>query len=541
MMWRCERSERSLRRCACLIAVAMLACGPASPVDDYTYDVLITGGTVVDGSGAPGYTADIAIVGDRIVRIDSAGIDAAEAATVLAADGHVVSPGFIDNHAHIQTTIHEYPLAENFLWQGITTILATLHSGDQPWPLDEYAASLDVAPNVGFFAGHTWTRKQVLGTENRAPTAEELDEMRSLVDQSMRQGAIGFTTGLLYVPANYAEPEEVIELAKVASRHGGIYVSHMRDEGRGLIDAVAEVIRVADEADIPAQIQHHKAMGPGQFGWSEITLGMIDSARAAGLEVTHDLYPYTAGSTGSSVIFPPWALAGGIDSLRARLDDPETRARVEAGMVDRLEKEWAGDDLARIQFRVVPSNPEYNGKTMADLARDRGLPNTPETGVQLGIELKLQGGFSAIYHVMDEADVQRIMRHPIAMFQTDGDPVGYGEGFPHPRSYGAFPRVLARYVRELGVLTLEDAIYRMTSLSAQNIGQSERGLLQEGMYADVVVFDPETIQDLATFTDPHRYSVGMRHVLVNGVPVIAERSLTGERPGEVLRGPARRR
>ena len=528
---------RMLATVALLLVVQ--GCQTSERPSDATYDVVIKNGTVVDGSGAPRYRADIAIVGDRIVRIDTAGIPAESAEIVLDATDHVISPGFIDNHAHIQTRIHEYPLAENFMWQGITTILASLHSGNQPWPLDEYAASLRVAPNVGFFAGHTWTRRQVLGMENRAPTPDELDEMRELVRQTMQQGALGLSTGLLYVPANYAETEEVIELAKVASRFGGIYVSHMRDEGRGLIEAVAEVIRIAEEADIPARIQHHKAMGPGQFGWSEITLRMIDSANAAGLDVTHDLYPYTAGSTGSSVVFPPWALAGGMDSLRARLEDPATRARIETGMRDRLVNEWAGDDLGRIQFRTLYSDHSYDGKTLADLARDRGLPNTVESGIPLLIELQMKGGFSAIYHVMDEADVQRIMRHPLAMFQTDGDPVGYGEGFPHPRSYGAYPRILARYVRELGVLELEEAIYKMTSLAASQIGQHERGLIGEGMFADVVVFDPERIQDLATFTDPHRYSIGMKHVLINGVPVIRDRSLTGERPGVVLKGPAR--
>jgi len=221
--------------------------------------------------------------------------------------------------------------------------------------------------------------------------------------------------------------------------------------------------------------------------------------------------------------------------LRARLEDPETRARIEEGMRDRLVNEWAGDDLGRIQFRTLNSDHSYDGKTLADFARDRGLPNTVESAIPLLIELQLKGGFSAIYHVMDEADVQRIMRHPLALFQTDGDPVGYGEGFPHPRSYGAFPRILARYVRELGVLELEEAIYKMTSFATSQIGQHERGLIGEGMFADVVVFDPEGIQDLATFTDPHRYSIGMKHVLINGVPVIRDRSLTGERPGSVLK------
>lgn len=523
-----------------LCASALLAGSVGSRALHAQYDVVLVGGTVVDGSGEPRFRADVAISGDRIVRIDRTGIDPKEAAEALDATGLIVAPGFIDNHAHIQTTIHERPLAENFLRQGITTILATLHSGDQPWPLDEYMASLEAAPNVGFFSGHTWTRKQILGLENRAPTADELDRMKALVETSMQQGAIGFTTGLLYVPANFAKTEEIIELAKVAARYGGIYVSHMRDEGRGLIESVAEVIRIADEAGIPAQINHHKAVGVGQWGWTERTLAMVDSARAEGLDVKVDLYPYTASSTGSSILFPQWALAGGRDSLAARLNDPATRSRIVAQMNEIMAHERAGDDLASIQFRVVPSDRSYNGKTLADMAADRGLPNTLETGVELVIELQLKGGFSAIYHSMNDEDVKRILRHPLAMIETDGDLVAYGVGHPHPRSYGTFPRVLARYVRELGVLTLEDAIRRMTSLPAEQFGQHERGRIEEGMYADIVVFDPETVQDLATYAEPHQYAVGMRHVLVNGVPVIRDASLMGAKPGRVLKGPARR-
>lgn len=498
------------------------------------YDFLLKGGTVVDGSGAPRFTADVAIRRDRIARVDSAGIPADQARTVLDVKGLVVAPGFIDNHAHVATSIHRYPLAENFVRQGITTILASLHSGDQPWPLDGYMADLKVAPNVGFFAGHSWTREQVLGLANRAPTPAELDRMKALVDQSMRQGALGLSTGLLYVPANYAKTEEIIELAKVAARYGGIYVTHMRDEGPGLIQSVEETIRIAREAGLPAHINHHKAVGAAQFGWSRRTLAMIDSARAAGLDVTHDLYPYTASSTGSSILFPQWSLEGGRDAFAGRMADPATRARVESEM-RAIFRERAGETLASIQFRVLRSDPRYNGKTLADLVRDRGLPNTVESGIRTVIELQLAGGFSAIYHSMDEEDVKRILAHPLSMIETDGDPVGLGEGYPHPRSYGAFPRVLARYVRELKVITLEEAIKKMTSAPAQRIGQRERGLIRSGMYADVVVFDPEFIQDLATYTDPHRYSVGVVHLLVNGVPVIRNGALTGERPGRVLK------
>jgi N-acyl-D-aspartate/D-glutamate deacylase len=503
------------------------------------YDVLIRGGIVVDGSGAERFRADVAIRGDRIVRVDRDGIDEDSAALVLDARGLVVAPGFIDQHAHIQTTIHEHPLAENFLRQGITTILASLHSGDQPYPLAEYMASLRVAPNVGFFAGHTWARTTVMGLEDRAPTDGELERMKSLVDEAMRDGALGLATGLLYVPANYAEPEEVIELAKIAARYRGIYVSHMRNEADGLIASVAETIRVAREAGIPAQIQHHKAVGGPQWGLSVKTLAMIDEARAEGLDIKLDVYPYTASSTTSRILFPQWAFAGGAEAFAARLRDPETRARIEAEMETIFVNQRAGDDISSVQFRTVESDPRYDGKTLADLARDRGLSPTVENGIDLVIELQLAGGFGAIYHSMDDADVQRILRHPMTMINTDGDPVAYGEGFPHPRSYGTFPRVLSRYVRELNVISLEEAIRRMTSLSAEQIGQKELGLVREGFYADVTVFDPEKISDRATYTDPHQYPIGIRHVLVNGVPVIQSGAFTGERPGRVIKGPAR--
>lgn len=546
-----------------LLLGACAAVEPPTSTTDRDVDLVLRGGTVYDGRGGSPVVADVAIRGDRIVRVErrtegpepTRDADASSASSppsgdvsarsrldadrTLDVDGLVVAPGFIDNHAHVQTTIHRHPLAENFTRQGITTILASLHSGDQPWPLDEYAASLEVAPNVGFFAGHTWTRKQVLGLDDRAPTPDELEAMVRLVDETMRQGALGLSTGLLYVPANYATTEEVIELARVAARHGGIYVTHMRNEASGLLDSVAETIRIAREAGIPAQIQHHKAVGPPQWGWSERSLAMIDEARAEGLDVKHDLYPYTASSTGSSVLFPQWALAGGDEAFAARIADPETRARIEAEMREIWRVDRVGDDLRRVQFRTVPSAPEYDGRTLADMAADLGLPDDLDSGIRLVIELQLAGGFSAIYHSMDEADLIRILRHPWSMIETDGDPVGYGVGFPHPRSYGAFPRVLARYVRELGVIGLEEAVHKMTAMAADQIGQPDRGRIAEGKLADIVVFDPDTIADRATFTDPHQYSLGVRHLIVNGVPVILDGAFTGARPGRVLRGPAR--
>ena len=503
------------------------------------FDLVIVGGTVVDGTGADRFTADLGIRDGRVVEIARDGGLSGQGAEEIDAAGLIVSPGFVDHHNHVQNQVHRRPLAENFIRQGITTILPSLHSGDQPWPLRDYIDDLEVAPNIGFFAGHSWTRKQVIGMEDRAPTPEELDEMRDLVRETMEDGALGFSTGLLYVPANYAETEEVIELAKVAADYGGIYYTHMRDEARGLLPAVREAIRVGAEGGLPVHINHFKAMGVDNWGKTVESLALVDSARAEGIDVKVDLYPYMAGSTGSSVLFPQWVLAGGVDSFRVRVTDPATRARVERETEEWMNRDWTGGDLSRIQFRTLRAFPQYNGKRMSELAADRGLPNNDATGVQLAIELQLAGGFSAIYHFMDEADVVRIMQHPQAMFETDGDPVGYGLGFPHPRSYGTFPRILGRYVREMGVLTLEEAIRKMTSMSADEIGQSERGRIADGMWADITIFDADRIMDQADYVDPHRYSVGIHHVIVNGVPVILDGSVTGAKPGHVLKGPAR--
>lgn len=522
-----------------LITAALAIAGLSGPVAAQArFDVLLRGGTVVDGTGAARVVADVAIGGDRIVAVGPA-LDTTRARLVINVPGLVVAPGFIDNHAHIGPTIPQFPFEENFIRQGITTILASLHSTDQPWPMAPYLASLRMAPNVGFFAGHTWIRKRVMGLANRAPTATELAAMKRLVAESMAHGALGLATGLEYVPAVYSKPEEIVELAKVASRFGGLYVTHVRDEGSGSLRSMEEVIRIAREAKVPAQVNHHKVAGAAQFGLSAKTLAMVEAARAEGLDIKVDLYPYTAFSTYSDIMFPAWSLEGGPAEFAKRMADPAIRAKVEIEM-RAIFPEQAGDGPKSIQFRTLAKHPEYNGRTLADFLEGRGQPATIEAAIPALVDLQLEhGSFDAIFHAMDEADVVRIMTSPTAMIESDGDPIGFGQGYPHPRSYGAFPRVLARYVRELKVLTLEDAIRRMTSAPADQINQPNRGRVRVGAFADLVVFDPDKIQDLATFAEPHRYSIGMVHLFVNGRQVIRAGTLTGVLPGRVLKGPAR--
>jgi N-acyl-D-amino-acid deacylase len=503
------------------------------------YDLLLVGGTVVDGTGGPARVADVAIRGDRIVAIAPA-LPRRSARTVRDVTGLVVAPGFWDNHAHL-VTLSEHPLAENLIRQGITTVLAPQHSQDQPFPLDAYRDSVRMAPNVGLFAGHTWTRRRVMGLANRAPTAAELAWMEALVDSSMRQGALGLATELEYVPAAYATIDEVAALAAVAARHGGIYVTHMRDEGAAVMEALRETLEVGRRARIPVQVNHLKVTGAAQWGASTRILALLDSARDAGQEVAFDIYPYTAYSSYSDLMFPAWALADGDGAFRQRVADPATRARLLREMETRFPQQ-TGATPSSIQFRdlytVVDGrallDTALTGATLADYLAARGRPGTIAAAVEALVELQLTGGFIGIFHGMEEADVVTFLQHPAAMIETDGDLVQPGMGHPHPRSYGTFPRVLARYVREQRMLSLEATIARMTARPARWLGIVDRGALAEGSAADVVVFDFATIADRSTYLEPHQYANGVRHVVVNGTLVLDDGEMTGARPGTFL-------
>jgi len=509
----------------------LLSCRPKQH-----FDILFTNATIVDGLGTPRYEGTVAIAGDQIAKVIKGNTHAFTADTIIDLQGKILAPGFIDPHAHIQTTIHRFPQPENFLRQGITTICASLHSGDQPYPIDAYAQALDVAPNVAFFSGLNWTRKKVIGLANREATIQELDSMKFYVAQSMEQGALGFSVGLIYVPGLYSSTQEVIELARVSSGYGGIYVTHMRNEGSGLLSSIRETIAIAKAANIPAQINHFKAAGVAQFGLAKKGLAIIDSARSANIDVQVDVYPYTAANTYSYILFPPWALDGGTTALTERLSDATLRKKIEKEMREIIMNDETGEDLWRIQFSKIPSEPSFTGKTLEDYVKAHGYANDLTGGILAIIALEQQGGFHAIYHEMDEQDVIDILKAPYSMIETDGDLVDpASDDFPHPRSFGAFPRVVARYVRELRILTLEKAVMKMTSMTADRIRQPLLGRIAEGAFADIVIFDEQRFTDKATYLNPRQYAEGVEHLVINGVFVIKSGKLTGATPGRWIR------
>lgn len=530
------RSISGLAVALALLVAAVSGCESAPPPDDGLWDLLIRGGTVIDGTGAERFDADVAVRDGFIVRVSSSPLPEDQALRVINASGHVVAPGFIDLHAHLDPIL-ELPDAESHVRQGVTTALGNPDGGG-PWPIGEYLdeiSALGAGLNTAFLVGHNTIRREVMGLEDRAPTSSELDRMREMVRRAMVEGAWGLSTGLRYTPGVYSDIDEVVALSEVAAEYGGIYTSHLRDEGMELMAGVTEALEIGRRAGIPVVLTHHKVVGAPMWGASERTLALIDSARAAGTDVMADQYPYTATHTGISILVPPWALAGGNQDFLDRLDDPVLRDSIHAGIVWNIVNDRGGNDLRRVQFSGVSWDPSLEGRTLHDWATREGLEPTPEVGADLVIEAMKRGGARTIFHALHEDDVERIMRHPWTAIASDGRLVRPGDGHPHPRWYGTFPRVLGHYVRERGVLTLEDAVRKMTSLPADRLGLEDRGRIAEGARADLVVFDPATVIDRATFEDPHRYPEGIPFVIVAGIPAVDEGEFVDLRPGRVLR------
>ncbi len=503
---------------------------------DNKWDILITGGTVIDGTGKSGFRADVAIDDGKIVRVSSSPLPKASAARVIDATGKMVAPGFIDLHLHMDAV--KIPSGENSVRQGVTAALLG-PDGSSPWPLSETMAQLGklkLGMNIAYLAGHNTIRRDVMGMDNRAPTDAELTEMKARVAQAMKDGAFGMSTGLRYTPGFYAKTDEIIELSKVVAASGGIYTSHLRDEGAKLIEGVTEAIEIGRKAKIPVTLTHHKPMGVAQFGLSAKTLAMVDAARKEGLDVMMDQYPYTASSTGIATLIPPAALAGGTKAFIQRADDRRQSEGILEGIIGNIMERTDGD-LSKIQFARVEWDKSLEGKTMKDLAEKEGLSPTPENGARLAIEIIRKGGAGAIYHSMDEGDVNRIMKHPFTAIASDGEVVKFGDGAPHPRSYGTYPRVLGHYARDLKVITLEEAVRKMTTLPADRLGLKDRSRIAEGAWADVVIFDAATVNDKSTFTAPHQYPDGIPYVFVNGVPMVDNGKFIDAGGGRVLKRP----
>jgi dihydroorotase/N-acyl-D-amino-acid deacylase len=505
-------------------------------------DLLIKNGRVFTGASAdtPLVAADVAITGDRISALGPNLTGPAK--RTIDATGLVVSPGFIDLHAHIESFTDDRP-AQSAVRQGVTLVVGNPDGGG---PVDLAALftrlqSSGIGPNAAYLVGHNSIRTQVMGVENRAPTAAELQSMQALVATAMRAGAFGLSTGLLYLPGSYSKRDEVVALARIASGFGGIYTSHLRKEGLGLLEGVDEAILIGEEAKIPVVLTHHKAIGTQMRGASVQSLARVDAARARGLDIMIDQYPYTATSTALRVLIPTWAMAGdntsAVANLAQRLRDPVERAKIEKEIAFNLLNDRGGGDLACIQFSRFAWKPELNGKTMKDWALAEGREPTVATGVDLVLRGELNGGASCIFHVVAEEDVLRIMRHPQTMIASDGRLSRPGQDHPHPRAYGTFPRVLGVYVREKKNLPLESALFKMTGQPARRLGLTDRGVLKIGAHADLALFDPATVADQSTFESPHHYPVGIPCVIINGRVAFDESGYHDVRAGRLLRGP----
>ncbi|REK19473.1 MAG: D-aminoacylase [Planctomycetota bacterium] len=557
---------------ACLVCCSTLAAAEKPNSNNAAadrYDIIVRGGTVYDGTGAPGVKADVAIAGDRIAKIgDLAG---AQAKQEIDASGKAVSPGFINMLSWATVSLLVDGRSQADIRQGVT--LEVMGEGfsmgplnprmkkdllqrqgdftyDVPWTtLGEYLEHLErrgVSCNVASFLGATSVRIHVLGYEDRKPTAKELDEMRELVHQAMQEGALGIGSSLIYAPAFYADTDELIALCEVAAQYDGMYISHMRSEGNQLLEAVEELIRISKEAGLPAEIYHLKAAGEDNWHKRDDVVELVETARANGQRITADMYVYTAGSTGLNGAMPPWVQEGGLQRWIERLRDPEIRKQVAEEMRTETD-EWENLLLAagtpKNVLLVGFDNPQLKhltGQTLAEVSERRGTP-PEETAMDLVIEDGSR--VDTVYFMMDEEDVKKNIALPWVSFCSDaGSPTAEGAFLlsqPHPRTYGNFARVLGKYVRDEQVISLEEAVRKLSGLPAANLGLKDRGLLKPGYLADVVVFDPAAIQDHATYESPHQYATGVDHVLVNGVPVLRDGEHTGAKPGRAVWGPGR--
>ncbi len=508
---------------------------PAVLFGQQHFDIIIKNGAIVDGSGSPAFAGDIGIIKNKIIQIGDLSRDKAD--SILDATGLVVAPGFIDVHTHIEGDEKVTPTAGSFIYDGVTTVI-TGNCGASDVDVQRYLATVKDAHlsiNAGTLIGHNDVRKKVLGEADVEPTATQLKSMEHIVDHAMRDGAFGLSTGLEYTPGIYAKTDEIVALAKVAAKYHGVYTSHMRNESDKVFNAIAETIDIGRQAKISVEISHLK-VGMPNWGSSDRMLGMIDSARREGIDVDCDAYPYTASSTSLYILLPDWLRAGGTKDIYQRLSDPLLHERAVDDMItDMNRRKRQHFDYAVVANCV--SNPAINGKSIMQINIDAGRASTVRNEIETILDIVKMGSASMVFHSMSEEDVANILKYRLTMIISDSGIREFGQGVPHPRGYGSNARVLAVYVREKHLITLEDAVRKMTSLPAEKFHIKDRGLLKPGMYADIVIFDAAKVKDESTFEHPHAYSTGFKYVLVNGAITVDNFKHIGTRKGVILHGP----
>ncbi len=503
------------------------------------FDIIIKNGTIVDGLGGKPYKADIGISKSKIKKIGS--LLGKEALKVIDAADFMVCPGFIDLHTHVDENILTHPDAHNYIRQGVTTVLAG-NCGGSHYPIDDFLKEVEqkkIALNFCTLVGHNTIRQRVMGNAAREPEQKEMAEMKELVEKAMKEGAVGLSTGLKYIPGAYSKTEEVIELSKIVQQYGGFYATHMREEGINILESVQETLEIGKSAKIPVHISHHKITSVDKWGSSSNTLAQIDEAIRAGIDVTLDQYPYPATSTGLTVLFPSWALEGDKSKWKERWNDEKVKPRLTEAIKYNIQHDRGGNDLNRIMIARYSREPELEGLTIAQILQKKGIPGTMENGVELIIQLQsegMEGDVQAIYFCLSDEDIERIMKYPLTAHASDGGIITFNVGNPHPRNYGTFPRILKTYVREKGILSFEESIRKMTSLPAKRLDFKERGCIKEGCYADITIVDPVHVSDTATWQNPHQYPEGIPYVLVNGKLVVENSKIKGVFPGMVIYG-----
>ena len=507
----------------------------AQTISAQQFDVLIRNGKIIDGTGNSWYYGDIAVKDGKIISIGK--LSNAVAAKTIDAKGLIVAPGFIDVHGHIEGGVFERPTADNYIYDGVTTVV-TGNCGGSAESMKDFFRRIDsmkTSINIASLIGHNTVRRIAMGLDDRLATPNEQKKMEDLVAQAMKEGAVGLATGLIYLPGMYSNTDEVVGLAKSAAAYGGIYASHIRNEESKVVEAINEAINIGIQANIPVQISHFKVSHRANWGRSKETLPLIENARKNGYDVTIDQYPYTASSTNLGVRLPDWALSGGQDSLIKRINDPVMHKKIIVDMLAQL-KEYKYKNYSYAVVANYRADSTYNGKSISDINKLKGRKPKATEEAETILDMMLAGGAQMVYHGMNENDVRYILKYPFNMIGADGG-VSNGRGMPHPRTYGTNARVLGKYVREEKIISLEEAIRRMTSLAAQKFQLKDRGLIKEGYAADMVVFNENEVIDKATFENPHQFSAGFKYVLVNGQLTIEKEKHNGMRSGMTLKGP----